>query len=341
MTGKSVVATAVALIAFTNAAQAAEGPTEKDKIWLMPKTVPAPADNQPNADRVALGKMLFFDPRLSRDGNMSCGTCHSPLFGWSDGLPTGRGFQSKALGRASPTVVNTAYNTIQLWDGRKKSLEEQAMGPMEANSEMNIEMSVLFAFLNVSSGYRVYFEKAYPGEPIDANTLSKAIASFERTVVSTNSPFDRWLHGDANAMTAQQLRGFRVFKDPNGGNCAVCHQPPNFTDNGFHNVGLPSWGMENPDVGRYAFKPVKTMKGAFKTPTLRDIDLTGPYFHDGSAKALMDVVEHYNQGGKVKTNLAPDLKELNLTQEDKEALVAFMHALTSPQTPFTLPVLPR
>ncbi len=309
------------------------------QAWILPAT-PQPADNKLTAEKVALGKMLFFDTRLSGDGNMSCATCHSPLYGWSDGLPTARGTKSKVLGRASPTVINTAFNSLQMWDGRKKSLEDQAMGPMEANVEMNMDLPALFAWLNSNAGYQAAFAKAFPGEAIDADTIKKAIASFERTIVSNNSPFDQWVKGDAKAMTTQQVNGLKIFLDKDKGNCAACHSEPNFVDNGFHNIGLASYGNENPDMGRFAEKPIKVLKGAFKTPTLRDISLSAPYFHDGSAATLMDVVEHYAKGGVVKTNLSRDIKELQLTKQDKQDLVAFLEALTSEHEPFVLPQVP-
>ncbi|CBL44375.1 Cytochrome-c peroxidase [gamma proteobacterium HdN1] len=308
--------------------------------WLLP-AVPVPADNALNADRIALGKQLFFDPRLSGDSNMSCATCHNPLFGWSDGLPTAKGSKSMVLGRASPTVINTAYNTLQMWDGRKKSLEDQAMGPMMSNQEMNMNIPKLLDFLQKTPDYSASFNKAYPGEAISEVTIAKAIASFERTVLSNDSQFDRWIKGDKNAMTAQQVNGFKLFVNPDKGNCAVCHSAPNFTDNGFHNIGLASFGGATPDVGRFAEKPLKLMKGAFKTPTLRDITLTAPYFHDGSASTLEQVVDHYVQGGEVKTNLAPNLKSLTLSSNEKADLVAFMRALTSDHPAFVLPVLPH
>ncbi|MEE2730385.1 MAG: cytochrome c peroxidase [Pseudomonadota bacterium] len=307
--------------------------------WLLP-AVPHPKNNAPSAERASLGKMLFFDPRLSGDGNMSCATCHSPLFGWSDGLPTAKGFKSKVLGRASPTVTNTAFNHLQMWDGRKKSLEDQAIGPMLSSAEMNVDLSMALRFLQNNATYVAAFERAYPGQGITDETLAMAIANFERTVISNNSPFDRWIKGDAKAMTAQQVNGFKLFVDPAKGNCAVCHSAPNFTDNGFHNIGLDSWGMENPDMGRYAIKPIGLMKGAFKTPTLRDITLTAPYFHDGSAMTLKDVVDHYETGGTVTTNLSPNMKKLSLSQQEKADLVEFMKALTTPPEPFALPVLP-
>ena len=271
---------------------------------------------------------------------MSCATCHSPLFGWSDGLPTAKGFKSMVLDRASPVVTNTAYNSIQMWDGRKKSLEDQAMGPMESNAEMNMDIPLLVAWLNDNAGYSKAFDKAYPGEKIDEVTIAKAIASFERTVVSKNSRFDKWVDGKKKALTKQEILGFKVFTDPNKGNCEVCHSAPNFTDDGFHNIGLASFGSENPDMGRYAQKPIRLMKGAFKTPTLRDIEYSAPYFHDGSAKTLEEVVDHYVSGGVVKTNLSPMMKSLTLSEEEKAALVAFLKSLSSPQENFVLPILP-
>jgi cytochrome c peroxidase len=308
--------------------------------WLLPAQPAAPADNQSTPERVELGKMLFFDPRLSGDGNMSCASCHNPALGWSDGLATAKGFKSVVLARATPTVINTGYNFVQMWDGRKASLEDQAKGPMEAAVEMNSDVPRLLGMLSNSPGYRALFAKAYPNEPMDFDTVAKALAAFERTVVSNDSPFDRWVRGDKSAMTAQQVRGFEIFVREDKGNCAACHQAPNFTDNGFHNIGLASYGEPNPDLGRYLHKPLKSMRGAFKTPTLRDIELTAPYFHDGSARSLAEVVNHYVSGGQVKTSLSASMKPLNLDESEKQALVAFMRALTSPAQAVALPRLP-
>ena len=314
--------------------------TKEDRKWLLPKVPASPLDNQPSQARIALGKMLFFDPRLSADGNLSCAGCHSPMFGWSDGLATAKGSKSKVLGRASPTVVNTGYNTIQMWDGRKSTLEDQAMGPMESMDEMAMDLKALFAWLDSTPGYKAAFAKAYPGEAIDHKTLSKALAAFERTIVSNESPFDRWLRGDLNAMTPQQIRGFRVFSDPGKANCVACHQAPNFTDNGFHNIGLGTHDLPNPDMGRYVIKPVASMKGAFKTPTLRDVTLTAPYFHDGSAKKLVEAIDHYNRGGVSSKDLSREIKPLNLTPVEMADIEAFMQALTTPPKSFALPILP-
>lgn len=309
------------------------------KEWLLPAEVPYPKGNKPNKARITLGKKLFFDPRLSGDGNMSCATCHNPTLGWSDGLPTAKGVKSKVLGRASPTVFNTGYNSIQMWDGRKKSLEDQAMGPMEATVEMNMNTKKLFKWLNSNREYIQLFNRAYPGEKIAAPALSKAMATYERTAaISNNSNFDRWVKGNKNAMTAQQVRGFKLFATK--ANCAVCHSAPNFTDNGFHNIGLASWGHKNPDMGRYAQRPLGLMKGAFKTPTLREIRRTAPYFHDGSATTLKAAVKHYADGGVVKTNLSPNMKKISLSDKEIDDIVAFMKALSSSYNAVRLPELP-
>lgn len=307
----------------------------------LPMQPPYPADNAPSAARVELGKKLFFDPRLSGDGNMSCSSCHNPSFGWSDGLPTARGAKSQVLGRATPTVFNTAFNSIQMWDGRKKSLEDQALGPMQASVEMNTDLDKLFAFLRGNEGYRKLFEEAYPGQPIDGDTTAKAIASFERTVISSASQFDRWIAGDVRAMTPDQVQGFALFVDPKKGNCASCHSGSNFTDDGFHNIGLASYAKPDADPGRYAHKPLPALKGAFKTPTVREAANTAPYFHDGSAATLMDVVEHYDRGGDVKTNLSKSIHPLGLSVQEKRQLVQFLEALSTPPKSFELPALPR
>lgn len=315
-------------------------PTAEDQKWLMPDAPPFPADNKPTSERIELGKVLFFDPRLSGDGMISCATCHNPGLGWADGRAKGMGFKGTELGRASPTLINSAYGSLQMWDGRKKSLEDQATGPLIAADEMHTDMQVVEKWLNASGEYKVMFSKAYPGELIDQVTLAKAIASYERTIISTNSAFDRWLKGDAKAMTEQQIRGFRLFEDAKKGNCAICHSAPNFADSGFHNIGLKSHDQPNADLGRFAIRPIASLRGAFKTPTLRDVAMTAPYFHDGSAKTLTEVITHYNRGGDTKKDLSPDIKSLHLSDKEVAAIFAFMTALTSPQLQVTVPILP-
>jgi len=306
--------------------------------WILPAKAPHPKDNPPTPARIALGKKLFFDPRLSGDGSISCSTCHNPLLGWSDGLSKGIGFKGSNLPRATPSLINVGFNSIQMWDGRNKTLEEQAMGPMEASLEMNMDFAKLFSLLRSSKGYSTAFESSYPGEGINAKTVSKAIANFERTIISNDSPFDRWVKGDKNAMTQKQINGFKLFVGK--ANCEACHSAPNFTDDGFHNVGLASWSEKTADVGRFAQKPIRILKGAFKTPTLRDIERTAPYFHDGSSDNLEHTVRHYNKGGVTQENLDPNMKKLNLTKQEIKDIVSFMEALTSPFIPVSLPEVP-
>lgn len=305
-------------------------------IWRRPP-VPAPTDNQPSAARIELGRALFFDPRLSAKGVMSCATCHNPALGWTDGRPTAVGHDMKILGRATPTIVNAAFNPLQMWDGRKVSLEAQALGPFESQDEQNLALADLESRVRGIPGYVAMFERAYPGEAVTRDTIAKAIASFERTVVSDGAAFDRWRAGDENAMSASARRGFELFNGK--ANCALCHQGFNFTDNGFHNIGLKEAGEA--DLGRFAHRPIKALKGAFKTPTLRDISLTAPYMHNGAYATLEEVVDHYARGGDVQDNLSPNIKPLDLNDAERRDLVEFMRALTSAPQVVTVPNLPQ
>lgn len=324
----------------TSPTQYAPAPSAADKMWKLP-SVPMPADNVSTPARVELGQALFFDPRMSGNGAMSCASCHNPSLGWSDGLKTAVGWGGKVLGRATPTVINTSYNTQFMWDGRKKSLEDQALGPMKTPQEMNTDFTAALARLRAVPAYVAMFERAYPGEGVTEETIARAIAAFERTVIVNDSAFDRWLDGDKKAMTVQQWRGFKLFTNADKGNCAACHSAPNFTDNGFHNIGISKQGEGEADLGRFNIRNVASMKGAFKTPGLRDIELTAPYFHDGSAATLRDVVEHYVRGGDDRTNLSSSMKPLNLSEQDKDDLVAFMKALSGKPKTLVVPHLPQ
>jgi cytochrome c peroxidase len=287
---------------------------------------------------VQLGKALFFDPRLSGSNWISCASCHNPALGWSDGLPTGMGHGMKTLKRATPTIINTAFSPVLMWDGRAPSLEAQALGPIAADVEMNQDIEGLVKKLSSIPGYPPLFEKAYPGEGITDKTIGKAIAAFERTVLSTPSPFDRWRRGDRKAVGASAKRGFALFKGK--ANCVACHQGFNFTDNGFHNIGLKRLGADE-DIGRFAHRKVAVLRGAFKTPTLRDIALTGPYMHNGAYRTLEEVVDHYDRGGDVKENLSPEMKPLDLTEREKADLVSFLKSLTGEPMKVTIPQLPN
>jgi cytochrome c peroxidase len=307
-------------------------------VWQRPRAAPAPQHNQLTPQRIELGRALFFDPRLSAKGVMSCASCHNPSLGWTDGRPTAVGHDMKVLGRATPTIVNAAFNALQMWDGRKASLEDQALGPFESADEQNLPLADLEARVLAIPGYAAMFERAYPGESISRVTIAKAIASFERTILSQDAPFDRWRAGDEKAMSPSAKRGFELFVGK--ADCALCHQGFNFTDNGFHNIGLkdPS-GVD--DMGRFAHKKVAVLKGAFKTPTLRDVAITAPYMHNGAYATLEEVVAHYDRGGDDKRNLDANMRPLGLTAEEQRDLVEFMRSLTSAPRLVTVPQLPQ
>jgi cytochrome c peroxidase len=317
--------------------------------WLLPALIPAPESNKMTPERVALGEKLFFEPRLSVSGQTSCASCHAPERGWGDGLPLSMRLMGERMTRNSPTVVNVAYNSLHGWDGKSTSLEQQALnsqsmtGSLQAGSKEqgHTDANLGIERIRKLGGYVDAFAKAYPGEAISKETAAKAIAAFERSLVSRNTPFDRWVRGDAAAMTPAQVSGFQVFVDPSKGNCAACHSAPNFTDNGFHNIGLKQSADPKADQGRYKVKAVASMKGAFRTPTLREVGQSAPYFHDGSAPRLQDVVDHYIRGGDVHTNLAPSMKPLTVTAQERADLLAFLQALDTPYQPYDMPRLPR
>jgi cytochrome c peroxidase len=308
---------------------------ETHNRFRIPNFVPNPPENQMTPERIELGKMLFFDPRLSGSGSVSCATCHNPALGWSDGLPTAVGGSKTPLSRHTPTIINSAFNSLQMWDGRFGSLEEQIWGPLLSSGEMNVSKEEVIARLQSISGYREAFAKAYPREGITPFTFGSAIASFERSLISRDSAFDKWQAGDGAAVSEAAKRGFQLFEGK--ANCAACHQGPNFSDQGFHNIGIAN----NRDEGRFAIVPIKILHGAFKTPSLRDVALRAPYMHNGSYRTLEEVVDHYDRGGDDRSNLDPNMKPLNLWPQEKHDLVEFMKCLTGKQEPVTVPELPR
>lgn len=326
----------VLVAAVSTAIPAAYGVTVD--AWQRPHSVPVPADNQVTPVRIELGRTLFFDPRLSAKGMLSCASCHNPALGWADGRPTAVGHDMKILGRATPTIVNAAFNPLQMWDGRKASLEDQALGPFESVDEQNLPLEELESRVRAIPGYATLFARAYPDEPISRVTIAKAIASFERTILSEDAPFDRWRAGNRGALSPAAQRGFALFTGK--ANCALCHQGFNFTDNGFHNIGLNEPGAAA-DPGRFAHKKVAVLKGAFKTPTLRDVAMTSPYMHNGMYTTLEQVVAHYDRGGDTKDNLDANMKPLGLSAEEQNDLVEFMRSLTSAPRVVVIPHLPQ
>lgn len=297
--------------------------------------IPAPADNPITGAKVALGKALFFDPRLSGSGAISCASCHNPSLGWQDGLAKGVGDKGGRLGRHTPTILNVAWSEPLFWDGRADTLEDQAKGPLAAPAEMNMPHGDVVAAVAGVPGYQAAFKAAYPGEPLTIDTIAKAIASYERTVVSGQAPFDRWVAGDDRAISDSAKRGFVVFNTK--GNCASCHSSWRFTDDGFHDIGLPGQ-----DIGRAKIMAGLTvLEYAFKTPTLRNIADRPPYMHDGSLPTLEAVVDHYDSGFIRRASLSDQIKPLGLTAGDKADLLAFLKTLSSQDTPVSYPVLPR
>jgi len=308
---------------------------EWKKKYARPAATPFPPDNAYSKDRELLGKTLFFDPRLSGSRSMSCATCHNPAFSWGDGLPRAIGFGMKQLGRRSPTILNLAWGELMFWDGRAESLEAQALGPIAAPGEMNQPLDKMIQSVSGIAEYKPLFQRAYPGEPVNEKTIARAIATFERTVVSGDAPFDRWIAGDAGAIPLAAVRGFDLFNGK--ANCAKCHGGWNFTDNGFHDIGTAGT-----DRGRGVHLPLEAMQFAFKTPTLRNADRRGPFMHDGSEQTLEQVIDFYDKGGTVKrASLAPEIFALKLSERDKADLVSFMKTLTSVDKPVDIPVLPR
>jgi cytochrome c peroxidase len=301
--------------------------------------VPIPANNPPTAQTIALGRRLFYDTRLSKDDSISCASCHNPTRAFSDDIALPKGVGGITGIRNAPTLLNSAYSTTQFWDGRAPSLEEQSAGPLAGLREMNQPHDVSISKIRKDPAYRAEFAAAFGPGAITLTKIEKSLASFERTLLSANSPFDRYQYGgDKKALSPSAIRGLAIFADPQGGNCAVCHTISDhyalFTDNKFHNTGagIDSFGALT-DLGRYSQTRNPADNGAFKTPTLRNIALTPPYTHDGSLKTLDDVVSFYAGGGNSNPDLDPQIKPLNLTARDRADLVEFLKSLTGDPPP--------
>lgn len=294
-----------------------------------------PDDNPLTAAKVALGKQLYFDKRLSVDNSVSCASCHDPRKGWSDGVPSSAGVGGKRGRRNSPTVLNAAYHAFQYWDGRAATLEEQALGPITNPIEMAMpSLSTLEMKLEAIAGYRQQFQEVF-GAPVKAENVARAIAAFERTVLAGEAPYDRFKAGDKLALSESAQRGVKLFF--NKAHCAACHVGPTFTDNAFHNIGV---GMHNPDPdkGRNVVSNLVGDLGTFKTPSLRDLSRTAPYMHDGSVKTLDAAVDFYDAGGYKNRQLDEEIYPLKLSAREKQDLVTFLkEGLTSEAYPNIAP----
>ncbi len=301
----------LARLVWTVAVLAAASPAARAEVASFPVKMPlgldadllmVPEDNPITAAKVELGKLLYFDGRLSRDGTVSCATCHDPAKGFTDQARVSTGVDGKTGTRNAPTVVNTAFNIFQFWDGRAPSLEAQAKGPIENPVEMATTHAAVVTKIAAVAGYKPHFRAAFGGEEVTIDRIAQAIASFERTVLSGNSAWDRHVARDATALSPAAVRGLELFEGK--ALCTRCHVGFNLTDGLFHNLGV---GMtaEKPDLGRFGVTKDKQDTGAFKTPTLRDIQRTAPYMHDGSMATLEEVVDFYDRGGEPNPWLDP------------------------------------
>ena len=296
--------------------------------------VPIPADNPPTEETIALGRRLYYDPSLSLDGTISCASCHAPQFAFSDHRPVSEGVGKKTGTRHAPTVINSAYFTVQFWDGRAPTLEEQAKGPMANPVEMAHTLDGVVKRLQADAKYPDLFKKAWGTDQITIDMVAKSIASFERTVVAGDSPFDRFYYGhDSKALSPEAQRGLRIFINAKKGNCAVCHTIDKdyalFTDNKFHNlgVGADTKGELN-DVGRYAVTKVDSDMGCFKTPSLRNLANRGRYMHDGSFPSVKDALAHYIGGGNWNPHLDKEIHSLDtLSFDERDELLQFLDSL--------------
>lgn len=302
--------------------------------FVRPATIPFPANNPYSAQKANLGQLLFFDPRLSGSNHISCASCHNPSFSWGDGLPTGFGHGMTRLGRRTPTILNAAWIEPLMWDGRFETLEEQALGPMGAQVEMNQDLSMVADEIRSIPGYRTLFNVVFPERGVTLETIAMAIATYERTVVSGVAPFDRWIAGDEDAISEAAKRGFDLFN--NKANCVECHSGWNMTNHSFHDIGLP-----DDDIGRgKEFPQAVPLQHAFKTPTLRNVMQRAPYMHDGSLPDMNAVIDHYDKGGLQRPSLSADMRPLNLSDREKDDLIAFLKTLDGEDQRIVVPRLP-
>jgi cytochrome c peroxidase len=288
--------------------------------------LPSPDANPTTAEKVELGKMLFFDKRLSDAGQYSCETCHLEAKGWADGEKLSKKASGEMNTRHTPTLYNVGYSTAFYWDGRKKTLEDQILAAW--TGQMGATPAKIAEALNAVPEYKARFERAFDGQGASDKTIPMALAAFVRTLRIGNSEWDRFEAGDQAAASEEVKAGFKVFSER--AQCALCHAPPYYMDTLFHNVGVGYENAEKPDVGR--FEVTKDVKdtGAFKTPSMRGVALHPPYFHDGSAATLEEAVDFMLAGGYRTGNqhIDPKLKPAKLTKQEREHLIAFIKALS-------------
>ncbi len=286
---------------------------------------PVPPDNPLTAAKVALGRSLFFDPILSRDSALACAGCHEPARAFTDGRARSVGVGGVVGRRSAPSLVNRVYGRFFFWDGRETSLEAQVLRPIQDAAEMDMTLAEALTRLEASQEYRQLFEDVFTRPP-NAENLAASLASYVRTILAGDSPVDRYYSGDPAALSPEAREGLRVFRGK--ANCGACHIGPNFTDEKFHNTGVAWGGGRLLDPGRFFVTEVDSDRGAFKTPTLREVAQTAPYMHDGAFSTLEEVVDFYDRGGNSNPYLDPILRPLNLSADERAALVAFLRLLS-------------
>lgn len=305
--------------------------------YRRPTKIPFPASDPYTKAKADLGRLLFWDPILSGDGSRSCASCHNPGLSWGDGLPRAIGVGDKPLPLRSPTLLDIAWIPVLGWDGKFRNLESVAFAPITAPGNMDRSPKALIAALKAIPGYRDAFAKAYPGDgAITRPHIEDALATFERTIVASEAPFDRWIDGDHTAISAAAKRGFDLFNGK--AQCAQCHKGWNFTDGSFYDIGTAT----GDDIGRgRIFRNSPKLRYAFKVPTLRDVARRAPYMHNGSEADLKSVIALYNRGGIDRPSRSELIKPLHLTKAETSDLIAFLKTLTGAPTSAPVPTLPR
>ena len=305
------------------------------KKYRRPLTIPYNGVTPYSIQLATLGKMLFYDPRMSGAKNMSCASCHNPSFGYESPVNLVVGAANTPLTRHVPTLLNIAWVSPHFWDGRAITLEEQSIEPITSPTEMNGNFQTIISEFVLIPDYVKWFDIVFPEDGITRDNILIALATFQRTIVSGWSPFDRWVDGNEHAISLGAKRGFELFTGKAG--CSNCHSGWNFTDNKFHDIGLNST-----DIGRAKYEP-NNLKAlyAFKTPGLRNTIFRAPYMHNGSLPTLLRVITHYEVGGIRRTSRSRKMDQFSLTEGERHDLVSFIKTLTAEEQEASLPILPN
>jgi cytochrome c peroxidase len=338
--GKAAGLTAALVLALGAGASRSGTTADARHAWQQqyrrPAEIPFPKSNPYSDAKFRLGRALFFDPILSGSEVRSCSTCHNPGLSWADGQARAIGEKQLPLTLRTPTLLNVAWIPKLGWDGHFRNLEEVAMGPITATGNMNLSEKALVERLAAIPGYVDAFDAAFGEGEVSERKIEFALATFERTIVSKDSAFDRWIDGADTAISEPAKRGFDLFNGK--ANCAACHSGWAFTDASFHDIG----SARGDDWGRGRLFPTSVaLRYAFKTPTLRDIARRGPYMHDGSVPTLEAVLDLYDRGGIERPSRAEEIHRLGLTEAEKADLIAFLATLNGTPEPVSFPALPR